>query len=85
MKVCSAPFHLHSTAHNLRAPLSPQGATSGASKATLDNHANQFNPNNPRYQGGSTQYQGTGTKADLNNHANQLNPNNPRYAGSQKK
>ena len=51
------------------------------SQRDLDNHANQLNPNNQRYQGGSTRYRGAGTPQDLNNHANQLNPNNRRYSG----
>ncbi len=53
--------------------------TGTGTKADLDNHANQCNPNHKEYSGYSSGYSGTGTKADLDNHANQLNPNNPNY------
>ena len=52
-------------------------------QANLDNHSNQCNPNNPRYQGYESTYSGTGTRPDLNNHGNQLNPNNPVYQAPQ--
>lgn len=55
------------------------GYTGTGDKADLDNHANQCNPNNERYQGHSSNYSGSGTKADLDNHSNQLNPNNERH------
>lgn len=58
--------------------------TGTGTKADLDNHANQCNPNHPTYQGHQSGYSGSGTKADLDNHANQCNPNNPRYQGSGK-
>ena len=60
---------------------SGQGYSGTGDKADLDNHANQLNPNNPSYGGGTTKYTGTGDKADLDNHSNQLNPNNSRYQG----
>ena len=41
----------------------------------LDNHANQCNPNNDRYQGYDRHYGGDGTQADRDNHAKQLDPN----------
>ena len=53
----------------------------GFSKADLDNHANQCNPNHSEYKGYQSGYQGTGTKADLDNHSQQLNPNNERFQG----
>ena len=60
--------------------MSDKGGYSGTGdKADLDNHSNQCNPNNERYQGYSSAYSGTGTKADLDNHSDQLNPNNPKY------
>ena len=49
------------------------GASS--SKADLDNHSNQGNPNHSSYTSG---YSRAGTTADLNNHSNQLNPNDDR-------
>lgn len=55
------------------------------SKADRDNHADQCNPNNPKYDGHTTGYGGSKTKADLDNHANQLNPNNPAYWKSREK
>jgi len=46
-------------------------------KQTMDNKANQQNPNHSASgQGRAAGYRGAGTRADLNNHANQLNPNN---------
>ena len=48
-------------------------------KADLDNHANQCNPNHEEYKGHEKKYSGEGTKADLDNHANQLNPDNPKF------
>ena len=56
-----------------------KGYTGTGDKADLDNHANQDNPTNERYQGHSSTYSGTGTKADLDNHANQGNPKDPNY------
>ena len=53
--------------------------TGTGTKADLDNHANQCNPNHSQYRDHTSGYSGTGTKADLDNHANQLNPNNERY------
>ena len=53
--------------------------TGTGTKADLDNHANQCNPNHSEYQGHKSGYSGTGTKPDLDNHANQLNPNNKLY------
>ena len=65
--------------------MSSSGGYSGiATKADLDNHANQCNPNNSRYQGHQQGYPGIATKADLDNHANQLNPNNPNYQAPKK-
>ena len=74
--------------------------TGTGTKPDLDNHANQLNPNNAEYGGGTTSYTGTGTKAksgggtpaytgtgtkaDLDNHANQLNPNHSEYKGKPK-
>ncbi len=55
---------------------------SGRGQADLNNHANQCNPNNDKYDGHQSGYSGTGTKADLDNHANQLNPNNQEYGGN---
>ena len=49
------------------------------SKADLNNHANQMNPNNPAYYSSRG---GTGFQADMNNHLNQMNPNNPPYYSS---
>jgi len=53
--------------------------TGTGTKADLDNHANQCNPNHEEYKGYQKGYSGTGTKADLDNHADQLNPNNPKF------
>ena len=53
-------------------------------KADLDNHSNQCNPNHPENQGHTSGYSGTGTKADLDNHANQLNPKHEEYRGPKK-
>ena len=50
-------------------------------KADLDNHADQCNPNNPEYAGHESGYKGDGTKADRDNHSDQMNPNNPKYQG----
>lgn len=58
--------------------------TGAATKADLDNHGNQCNPNNPNFQGHTPGFGGTGTKADLDNHGNQLNPNNPRFEAPKK-
>ncbi|XP_045212189.2 uncharacterized protein LOC123563437 [Mercenaria mercenaria] len=60
------------------------GYTGTGTKADLDNHGNQCNPNNPNHQGYSSAYSGTGTKADLGNHSNQMNPNNPSYQAPKK-
>lgn len=53
--------------------------TGDTSKANLDNHGEQCNPNNPKYQGYSSTYSGDTSKANLDNHGNQLNPNNPNF------
>ena len=47
----------------------------------VDNHANQMNPNNARYEGGSRSTSHL-SQADHNNRANQLNPNNDTYRSS---
>jgi len=54
-------------------------------QANLDNHADQCNPNNERYQGHKSGYPGTGDKPDRDNHANQLNPNHQEFGGGQNK
>ena len=71
---CTSDFH----------SMSDRGGkyTGTGTKADLDNHANQCNPNHSEYRGHTSGYSGTGTKADLDNHANQLNPNNERYQPS---
>ena len=56
-----------------------RGYSGTGTQADKDNHADQCNPNNPKYAGHEKGYTGTGTKSDLDNHANQLNPNNPNY------
>lgn len=66
-------------------PLGPGGSilppnSTYSNQRELDNHANQCNPNNSRYQGHTPGYGGSGTRADLNNHANQMNPNNGAYS-----
>ena len=48
-------------------------------KAAADNHSDQCNPNNPKYQGHEKGYPGKGDKADLDHHSKQLNPNNSHY------
>ena len=58
--------------------------TGTGTKADLDNHSNQCNPNNPNYAGHQSGYSGTGTKADLDNHSNQMNPNNSQYQSGKK-
>ncbi len=58
-----------------------EGYSGTGTKADLDNHANQCNPNNKEFKGNAGGYSGAGNKADLDNHANQLNPNNPEYKG----
>ena len=60
-------------------------STAAADQAARDNRSDQLNPNNPKYQGGTTDYKGEGGKADLDNHANQLNPNNPEFGGGSAK
>ena len=66
--------------------MSSGGGYSGTgTKADLDNHANQDNPNHSEYKGHTSGYSGTGTKADLDNHANQKNPNHSSYSSSGKK
>ena len=60
-------------------------ADSGGDQPGRDNRANQLNPNNPEFGGGTTKFTGTGDKSDLNNHANQLNPNHPEFKGGEKK
>ena len=69
--LCASDFH----------SMSDKGGkyTGTGTKADLDNHANQCNPNYKEYRGYTSGYSGTGTKADLDNHANQLNPNNKLY------
>ncbi len=60
--------------------MSSGGGYSGTgTKADLDNHADQCNPNNAEYKGHDSGYSGTGTKPDLDNHANQGNPNHPSH------
>ncbi len=60
--------------------MSSGGAYPGTgTKSDLDNHADQCNPNNTKYQGHQPGYPGDGTKADRDNHADQLNPNNPKF------
>lgn len=54
-------------------------------KAANDNKSEQCNPNNPKYEGHQTEYQGTGDKPDLDNHSDQMNPNNEKSKGEQKK
>ena len=53
--------------------------TGTGTKADLDNHANQCNPNNAEYKGHDSAYPGKGDKPDLDNHAKQLNPNNEHH------
>ena len=70
--------HIASAFHSM----SDTGAkkyTGTGTKADLDNHANQCNPNHSEYQGHKSGYSGAGTQPDLDNHANQLNPNNERF------
>ncbi len=55
------------------------GYSGTGSKADLNNHSNQCNPNHSQFKGYSSGYSGTGTKPDLNNHSSQLNPNNSKY------
>ena len=54
-------------------------------QADRDNRANELNPNNPEFRGGSSKYGGDGTQADRDNHSDQLNPNNPEFGGGSKK
>ena len=58
------------------------GYTGTGTKADLDNHGNQCNPNNPEHKGHTPGYSGAGGKADLGNHGTQLNPNNPKFQGT---
>jgi len=51
--------------------------TGTGTKADLDNHSNQCNPNNKEYKGYDSRFKGD--KAARDNHANQLNPNNDRF------
>ena len=60
-------------------------STAAADQAARDNRSDQLNPNNPKYQGGTTKYTGEGTKADLDNHGDQLNPTSDKYGGGKKK
>ncbi len=54
-------------------------------KADLDNHADQDNPNNEKYQGHDRHYDGKGDKPDLNNHSRLKNPQDVRYHESREK
>ena len=49
-------------------------------QADLDNHANQLNPNNDKYNGDDEDGQ-YNKEHDYDNHSNQLNPNNEEYRG----
>lgn len=49
-------------------------------KKALDNHADQINPNNPKYQEGSPRYTGPQDKHVLDNKSDLQNPNNEKYA-----
>ena len=60
----------------------PKEYSGTGSKADLDNHSNQCNPNNSEFRGYTKSYSGSGTKSDLDNHANQMNPNNKTYDSS---
>ncbi|MBK9794687.1 MAG: hypothetical protein IPP60_16715 [Sphingobacteriales bacterium] len=51
------------------------------SKADLDNHANQLNPNNDNYNGKDDDRDNSSHDYDNDNHSNQLNPNNDEYRG----
>lgn len=53
----------------------------GRYQAGLDNHSDQCNPNNLKYEGHQKGYTGIGSKPDLNNHGEQLNPNNWKFQG----
>lgn len=51
-------------------------------QAAANNRANQLNPNNRNYQGGSNRHTGNADgwrKMAQDNRANQLNPNNNNY------
>lgn len=50
------------------------------SKADLDNHSDQLNPNNDTGEDESHEY----SKDELDNHSNQMNPNNEAYHSSRK-
>lgn len=78
--------HLDTTRNSPHFPIimgnvqaSPSNSTNGPCQQHDNNHANQCNPNNARYNGYSKSYSGRGSKRDLNNHANQMNPNNAAY------
>ena len=60
----------------------PKGYTGTGNKSDLNNHSNQGNPNNSRYQGYSSSYGGSRDSSNINNHANQSNPNNTAYNSS---
>ncbi|RZB40536.1 hypothetical protein BDFB_011535 [Asbolus verrucosus] len=47
-----------------------------------NNRANQKNPNNPAYHGGTVSHGYNSRKCYRDNRANQLNPNNPAYWSS---
>lgn len=53
--------------------------TDPKTKADLDNHSNQLNPNNERFQGSTEKDH----DYDNDNHSNQLNPNNDEYRGKE--
>lgn len=62
--------------------MSSKPNSQGLDKSSVDNRANQQNPNHhPTGPGRPAGYPGAGTKPDLNNHGNQMNPNNPKYQG----
>ena len=48
-------------------------------KANLDNHANQLNPNNERFQQVHKPEGWRGNQAAMDFRAMQMNPNNPMY------
>ena len=60
----------------------PKEYSGTGTRADLDNHSNQCNPNNSEFRGYDKSYSGSGTKSDLDNHANQMNPNNKTYDSS---
>ncbi len=65
--------------------MSSGGGYSGTGdKPDLDNHGQQCNPNNEKYQGYDCHYEGKGDKPDLDNHSRQKNPQDVRYYESRK-